>query len=161
MFIRYSIFANISKMLIYHFQYSFHCIDIVLQSYFFIKALCRTQESAHGMPRKEIQKILIRDHRTIALPPYLHDDEDEPDIDPQKQDPPSLVLAAWHVRTWSYMLTINKCKWERETHVHHLFIDVCISTYIYIYIHLFHHLFSIYTFIQIYIYIYYIHIIYL
>ena len=81
-------------MLIYHFQYSFHCIDIVLQSYFFIKALCRTQESAHGMPRKEIQKILIRDHRTIALPPYLHDDEDEPDIDPQKQDPPSLVLAA-------------------------------------------------------------------
>ena len=32
MFIGYSIFAYIyiSKMFIYHFQYSFHCIDIVL-----------------------------------------------------------------------------------------------------------------------------------
>ena len=33
------IYIYISKMLIYHFQYSFHCIDIVLQLYFFYQSI--------------------------------------------------------------------------------------------------------------------------
>ena len=99
------------------------------------------------------QSVLIRDHRAIALPPYLHDDEDEPDIDPHKQDPPSLVLAAWHIRTWSYMLNINNCKRERETHFHRLLIGVCII-YIYIYTHIVFIIFSRSTHLYISIYIY-------
>ena len=113
MFTRHSIFANISKMFIYHF----HSIDIVLQLLHYAAL-----NNLHMVCHEKTQ---------LFCPPDLHEDEDEPDIDPQEQDPPSLVLAARLIRICNYMFTFSS-SFIIYTHVY-----IYKYTYMYMYIYIY------------------------